>query len=362
MSASRFDLGVIDVVEFLGSLGVHNIRKEMREVRFSCPYPVHSMGDRDPSAYMNQETTAFHCFGCGASGNAITFLADVREVSRATAREWIMEKWAPQFADIEDLHGFVKRMMEEIEQDQGEQLAPAVLDDVESEKRWTDWSASSRDPWAHYMHARGFSPEILNRFELGYDDASNRITIPVRLPTHELVGFKGRIWHSSQDGQPKYMVLGDTEQMLAQGRYVYGFAPYDAAQFVFGANHARVIDRTLIVREGELNVVSMHQKGFENTVGPSGSTLSDKQIAEIARMADRVILFFDSDMQNEQSATTAQIKLLRAIDQFDSLCDVLVCQDHDGDPAEMSAEEIRKLVDNAQSSTYYRALHLMQSR
>lgn len=348
------DLSLVDVHEFLSMLDVENIRVEAQEARFSCPYPAHSFGDSNPSAYMNLDTTAFICFSCGESGNAITFLADLKNVPRVTAKNWIAQKWAPQYAQIDDLRGFIEGMFER--ESKTQLVDPFVpLDEAEFEKRRVDWhGAGAFGMWWDYVLNRGFTPEVLTQFGVCYDQISDRPCLTVRTPSGELAGFKGRAYR--EDQWPKYMVLGDTERTLAERGEIYGFRPYDASRHVFGAHIARPINGRLVVIEGEFNVVSAHQKRITNSVGPSGSTLSDVQVESICSMCDEVVLLFDTDSATVKSYTTAHIKILRAIDAFERFVDVRVCPDHDGDPAEMSEYDLRSLVDSSVTSTMHKVL------
>lgn len=348
-------------------LDVAHITDDGNEARFSCPYPAHGFGDKNPSAYMNLHTTAFICFSCGASGNAITFLSDVKQVPRLTAKNWIAQKWAPHYAKIDDLQAYVKNMLERQDAPQ-EEVHQAFLYESEYEKRIVDWEGlqalherhgeypqSEPAPgWASYMFDRGFDATILNIFDFCYDEIADRPCLTVRERDGRLVGFKGRAWR--EDQWPKYMVIGDTDRAIAQFGERYGFAPYDASKHVFAAHIAEPINGQLIVCEGELNVVSMYQKGFTNVVGPSGSTLSDTQIEKIVSMCEEVVILFDTDASNEQSYATAQIKILKAIKSFEPYVAVRVCEDHEGDPAEMDRETLKSLVDNSVSSTMHQVL------
>jgi len=362
----NLDLSVIDVPVFLRSLGCENVRAELSEVRFSCPLPAHSYGDKNPSAYMNINTTAWICFSCGAKGNAITFLSEVMDVPHATAKQWIAEKWAPHYADIEDLYEFLMRSFERGITETGAIEEPVViLPEEVLEGRRVDWRAVDvaglEAPGSlRYMLERGFKPTILSRFVVSYDRISDRPCLTVRDENGDLVGFKGRAWNDEQF--PKYMVIGDTERGIAMYGQRYGFAPYDASKIVFGLHLAEPINDTLVVCEGELNVIAMHQMGFTNTVGPSGSTLSQRFVDIVAGECSKVILLFDSDLGSETSAATAKIKLLTAIEQFDRLVDVFVCPDHVGDPNDMTQADVDNLIRAAQNSTLYRVEHLLDER
>lgn len=348
------DLSAVDVPEFLAALDIAHVSIEQNEARFSCPYPAHSFGDKNPSAYMNLTSTAWICFSCGASGNAITFLADVKEVSRLTAKNWIAQKWAPHYAEIDDLRAFIEGMFENDDNEHQLDLPLyTVLPEHEYEKRVVDWE-EERGGGRAYMIDRGFDPFYLNLFDVCYDMTTDRPCITVRDRDGGLVGFKGRAWHEGQ--WPKYMVLGDTDKTLAERGEVFGFRPYDAAQHVFAIDKVNE-GEPIIVCEGELNCISMHQKGFGNVVAPSGSTMSAKQIYDIVHATEEVILLFDTDPSSDVSYATAKSKLLKIIDAFEPHVVVRVCEDHEGDPAELDADSLKSLVDNAKTSTLYKVLH-----
>ena len=99
------DLSKVDVYEFLNELGMNNVREERSDVWYSCFSDQHYRGDANPSASMEKETTRFHCFSCGMSGNAVSFLAELENVSPIQAAIWIKERFigvetAPSKANI----------------------------------------------------------------------------------------------------------------------------------------------------------------------------------------------------------------------------------------------------------------------
>lgn len=353
MSKQGLDLSKVDVREFLEGLGVQKVTDDGVEARYSCPYPAHGLGDQTPSAYMNLESTAFMCHSCGQTGNAISFLADMKEVNRLTAKNWIAQKWDPRYAQIDDLRSFVERMWADKEELEAEFIPlPESTVSEDGAIKPGHWNLPIR-PAEEYFLQRGLFPEVLEKFEFAYDSIQDRPCITVRTAGGGLVGFKGRAYR--EDQIQKYMVAGDTPKSLDQFGVRYGFTPYDASSHVYAAHLFEPVDDLLICREGELNVVAMHQEGFPNTVGPSGSTLKDIQVFEMARMAGKVLIFFDQDLGTPDSEMTARIKVLKAINAFEPLADVLVVNEpHYADPMEMDRDEIKKLVDGAVSSFRYK--------
>lgn len=284
--------GKVDVEDFLERLDMDNVRREGRfEVRFSCPYPGHARGDASASAYMNIETTAWYCHGCHRKGNAITFAASILEISPVKARRLLRDAYDPGSLSPDD-----RDIVEEVHQillGHRSRGVPVPQNHVLEEDRTdvfaVDWQAVAHSDEAPealvYMLARGFTPETLDDWELGYDARSDRVVIPVRDEHGALVGFKGRSW----DGHhPKYLVIGD-----APGDDRRGFGRYLPGQVVFGLNRAR--SQRLIVVEGELNAIALAQAGHPDAVALGRSGLTLRQARLLRSHADHLTFFFDAD-------------------------------------------------------------------
>jgi DNA primase len=176
-----------------------------------------------------------------------------------------------------------------------------------------------------YMFDRGFAPDVLDKFEVGWDKISERISLPVRTADGSLVGFKAR----SIDRQPRYIVLGGPE---------YGFEPYPTRKILFGLDKAEIKDE-IIVCEGELNAIALHQHGYKNAVGISGKVISDEQAELIKQYGQKVVLIFD-----EVEDAISNAKKLR------TLLPTTVVPEHDKDPADMDATELAWLLQSKKSS------------
>lgn len=335
------DLEKIDVYEFLSELGINNIKDEGREVKYSCFGDSHYRGDANPSASMEKGTTKFYCFSCGMSGNAVTFLATLENVSPIQSSIWIKERFGglevPQQGKIADT---IKDMLNKKVEQKINTPAP-VLDEKEALKRrvsWKseeayfkyiggeDWESSDVAPFI-YMIKRGFSVDTLQDWDIGWDKISERITIPIRDVEGNLLGFKAR----SYNKDPKYLVLGGPE---------YGFEPYETSQVIFGADRFKLADsKHIIVCEGELNAIAMHQHGFKNVVGISGKFISDRQINIIKSLASSVGLIFD---ELDDS--------IRAAEKLRYSIPTSVVAAHDKDPADMTRDEVVSLLATSRSS------------
>lgn len=332
------DLSKVDVYEFLSELGLNNVREERNDVWYSCFSDQHYRGDVNPSASMEKGTTKFYCFACGMHGNAVSFLAELENVSPIQSAIWIKERFVgASVPDQETLVENVKKALERKTNQRSHGEQNVLLDEIQVQKRRLDWSSEeawlaysgpdvdTNDTPIIYMLDRGFSSEILNKFEIGWDKISERISIPVRDADGNLIGFKGR----SIERMPRYIVLGGPE---------YGFEPYQTKQILFGLDKVGKVEE-LIVCEGELNAIAMHQHGYTNTVGISGKILSDEQCELIKNYGKKVVLIFDE----EEDAINAAKKLRRFIP-------TAIVPDHDKDPADMDATEIAWLLQSQKSS------------
>jgi DNA primase len=336
----NFDPSCIDVEDFLECLDVRNVQQATaEELRFSCPFPAHMLGDETPSAYMNIETTAFFCHSCHAKGNAIHFTCKALDISPMEAIRMLKQRYSPYGIDPDS-----RNMREEVLKIMARDPKPLpenpVLDETEILQFAVDWdsahSAWLRDgeafPACDYMFERGFTVEDLESWEFGYDEKSSRIVLPVRDERGVLVGFKARAW----DGRkPKYLNLGGDQ---------YGWPSFLKNSIVFGIDRAQEVSGHLIVVEGEFNVVAMHRHGYRNTVAINGSYFGPRQIRLLKHYADVVTLFFDSD--------PAGFDATRALsDELESFMPVYVTPDHDGDPADMDPDEISECLAQSISTT-----------
>lgn len=333
---ARIDYTKIEVADFLRELGIRNVQDQNTEVAYSCPFPGHSTGDSSPSATMEKGTTRAHCFGCGWNGNARTFLTDYENISPIEATRRLRSRWGSA-SDVEEggvasqvsklIGTFVTKKPQE---------GLRVLDEEEQEKRQVDWHAAHMalnqgkrvsEPEEYMLVQRGFHWQTLERWGVGFDDISQRISLPARDAHGNLVGFKGRTWHPGI--LPKYKVLGGPE---------YGFEPYEVSRVLFGLQFIGT-PLHLAVCEGEINAIAYEAKGFGPVVGISGKTLSNEQCALLRQYAEAVDLIFDE----EDDAERAALKLIKYMPVF------VVPNPTRQDPAELAQDGIRSRLDLAYS-------------
>jgi DNA primase len=285
------DLSYVDVEDFLRALEVKNVSKSGQEVDFSCPFPNHLNGDQSPSARMNTKTTLWICHGgsCGLRGDAVDFLMRLRDLSEIEAQRVIDERYGGPELSVEagGLRREIERRQAGMMVDEVERIPPAEewLDRFRIE--WLDphlaqaWDDS---PFA-YMLNRGFERSTLSDWDIGWDEISDRITIPVRNKFGQLVGFKGRAW--KPDHHPKYLIIGD-----APGRQTrYGFSTYAKSEIVFALD--RVQSSRAVICEGELNAIALHENCEYGAVAVAGAEFSGIQAAQIIGSFSSAVVYFD---------------------------------------------------------------------
>jgi DNA primase len=177
------------------------------------------------------------------------------------------------------------------------------------------------------MLDRAFHPDTLNEWGIGWDMISQRISIPIKDDLGNLVGFKGR----AIDSLPKYLVLGGDE---------YGFETYNVSRVLFGLDKAKeFIQDEMILVEGELNAIALHQAGYKNAVGISGRNLSEQQEGLIKKYCSIVTFIFDETRDTMNAARSLENSVV-----------VRVVPQHEKDPADMNKDEIDSLLDARRSS------------
>lgn len=340
------DYSYVDAVDFLTALGVKNISVSSGEVNFSCPLAGHTHGDHRPSARMNVESCLWMCHKCGERGTPTTFLVLLRGVNETVAKRVIEERYGGSLsAPIDDMVSEVERIMASPIPDSETRRAPGKEWLERFYVPWMDPSILAR-PWAKYMlEERGLDPRVLETWKIGYDQISDRVSIPVFDEHSNLVGFKGRSYNGRH---PRYMILGDGPNRTPR----YGFDTYRKSEHVFGLNRIGPGCSQIIVTEGEINTIAMYQKGWSNAVGVAGSEFSETQARLIAASCPTAIVFFDAD----DAGMKGTEKVITALEPYVS---VYVVDDAPGDAAELTAEQILTTLATLQPSTLRRAKMLL---
>ncbi|HEY8612988.1 MAG TPA: DNA primase [Roseomonas sp.] len=284
-----------------------------RQWKGCCPFH----NEKTPSFYVYDDH--YHCFGCGQHGDAIGFTMQTeglpfREAVERLAHEAGLEvpkespRQAAREARARDLHDVLAAAAEAMQRrlyaPEGRQaldyLKNRGLTDATIARFGLGWSGSGRGALAAELKPLGIEPGQLAEAGLtkpaegregAYNDFFyNRVMFPIRDKRGRIVSFGGRILG---DGQPKYLNGPETD-VFSKRRTLYGL---DMAREAVFRGKAR-----LIVAEGYMDVIALHQAGFEGAVAPLGTALTPEQIEEIWRVTPEPVLCLDGDAAGLRAA------------------------------------------------------------
>lgn len=309
-----------------------------REYAGLCPFHH----EKTPSFYVVEEKSFFHCFGCGAHGDAIGFVMRADNLDFLEAIEKLageaglaVPRATPQERERAQRQ---KTLLEALE------AATAFYED----RLWSPAGSRARD----YLHERGLDPETIRRFRLGWapddrralrralvsdfhepllieagllhqpsgtadsereslDYFRDRVMFPIGDRAGRVIAFGGRVLG---DGQPKYLNSPESP-LFAKGRVLYGWSAARAgAARSLSSGVATLAGRLphagIIVTEGYMDVIALHRAGFPTAVAPLGTALTEIQLEELWRLDPEPILCFDGDDAGRRAAARALYRAL----------------------------------------------------
>lgn len=276
-----------------------------------CPFH----NEKSPSFYVYED--GYHCFGCGAHGDAVGFVMQSQGLQFLEAVELLagevgldVPKATPASAEAEqrrlDLHGVLEAAarlyQHRLHQPEGaralDYLRGRGLTDETIARFGLGWSGEGRGALASVLAAQDI--QVLMLVEAGlmresedgrppYDLFFNRVMFPIRDRRGRVISFGGRILG---DGQPKY-VNGPETSLFSKRRTLYGL---DLAREA-ARNGAAVV-----AVEGYMDVIALHQAGFRGALAPLGTALTEDQLGELWRLSPMPILSFDGDAAGIRAA------------------------------------------------------------
>ena len=327
-----------------------------------CPFH----GEKTPSFTLYPDTSSFYCFGCGAAGDVITFIRRIENLDYLDAVKFLADRAGMQ-------------MPERDVDDRGARLRTRILEANRDAARLYHsylYSAGGKIGLDYY-HSRGYTDATIRHFGLGYAPQSfnflrdemrkkgyhdeelmaaflakqskgsvydvfrNRVMVPIIDIRGNVIAFGGRVL---DDSKPKYINTSDT---LA----------FKKTNNLFALNFAKSSADSLILCEGYMDVIALHQAGFTNAVAALGTSFTADHANLIARYTKEVILIFDADGAGRKAADRA-IGILRNTD-----VDIRVVRIPDGkDPDEFirknGPERFKLLLDRAANDVEYQLMDL----
>lgn len=346
----RTRLSIVDVV------GRHvPLTKKGQNYWGCCPFH----NEKTPSFSVNEEKGFYHCFGCGAHGDIVSFTMNIEHVEFKTALQ-----------ELADMAGLKMPTVKE-KSPERVRLEDSYFDICEratNEYQKLLFEPVGADALA-YIRGRGFTDEMIKKYRLGYAPKNNLITnkfgnlkqsnllatglvrrgdyglfdffrhklmFPIFDPKGKVIAFSGR----SLDGsEPKYMNTTDTE--LFHKRHT-----------IFGFNFAREEiykkNRSIIV-EGQIDAIQMQCHGFGETVAPLGTALTEDHIAILCKSNRNIIFCFDGDSAGQKAASRAASIVLPFVKDNSNVRFAFVTGGKDPDEVLKSGgvSAMKKIIDDA---------------
>jgi DNA primase len=308
-------LSRIDIIEIVG--GFIKLKKRGANYLGLCPFH----GEKTPSFTVSPAKEIYKCFGCGRSGNTISFIMEHEKYSYVEALRWLAAKYnveveetavSPEVKQMQQtadslfiLNNFARQYFSEklMQSEEGQAIGLSYLKERGFreeiiERFQLGYCLQTRDAFAQTALAAQYSLEYLQksglvvvRDEKPFDNYRGRIIFPVHNQTGKVIGFGARIIGKS-DKAPKYINTPENEVYI-KSKILYG--TYFARQAI------DKYDECLLV-EGYTDVISLHQAGIENVVASGGTSLTMDQLRLIKKYTNNLTIIYDGDAAGVKAA------------------------------------------------------------
>jgi DNA primase len=337
-----------------------------------CPFH----NEKSPSFNVNAQKQFYHCFGCGKSGDVISFLAELegksfietlRDLAKKSGVELPEQTRSPRDeeraraaetdrAKMVRLHELVATFYRaQLETPAGEAakkyLESRGLDEPTAEKFKVGYAPAGWEALARYLETKKVPAELAERAGLirrrengsHFDTFVNRVVYALTSPMGETIGFGGRV--INPEDQPKYKNSPET-LLFKKGENLFG---------MHLAKHAiRRTGRALVV-EGNFDVMTLHQHGIDYAVAPQGTAMTAEQVKLLKRFAREVVLMLDAD----PAGRAATMKVIHLFVEAELPARIAQLRARDGkkqDPDELAQKDLpklQKLIDDAQDAVEF---------
>ena len=286
-----------------------------------CPFH----NEKSPSFSVSPDKQMYYCFGCGAGGNVFTFIMEYENYNFVEALKYLAERAGvrlpeEEFSKEARASADLKSRLLEIQkraasfyyyqlwQESGRQgldyLKNRQLSDETIKKFGLGYSPKYSGTLYKYLKSKGYTDELLKESGLFHieerrgmqDKFWNRVMFPIMDVNNRVIGFGGRVMG---DAKPKYLNSPETKV-------------FDKSRNLYGLNIARTSRKPyLIICEGYMDVIAMHQAGFNNAVASLGTALTSGHASLMSRYTKEVLLTYDSDEAGQKAALRG-IPILKA--------------------------------------------------
>lgn len=306
----------IDIIDVVGEY----VKLKKRGVNYIGNCPFHN--EKSPSFTVSPAKEIYKCFGCGKSGNSITFLMEHDKLSYVEALKWLAKRYNIEIEETE------LTPEQKVQQQTGDSL---YIINSFAQQFFTNYLWDQEEGKTHalsYLKERGFRDEIIKKFQLGYnsqeknllatalikqqfnkeifpktglvvqrnddewsDNYRGRIIFPIHNNTGKIIGFGARII-GKNDKAPKYINTPEND-IYSKSKVLYG--SYFAKQAIDKANECLLV-------EGYTDVISLHQAGIENVVASGGTSLTQEQLRIIKKYTNNLTIIYDGDAAGVKAA------------------------------------------------------------
>ena len=324
-----------------------------------CPF--HS--EKTPSFSVAPDKQIYHCFGCGKGGGVFNFIMEIENLTFPESVEFLAKRVGLQVPEEnrDDPESRRREQLLKLNKDAGRFFYKQFLSEA---------GAPAQD----YALRRGLTPDTVKKFGLGYapdtwdslvkamkalgyseglmlqaglvrkgkkggvyDTFRNRLMFPVFDVRGNVIGFSGRILG---DGEPKYMNSPETPV-------------FNKSKNLFGMNLAKKTKLGYVILcEGNVDVVALHQAGFDNAVASLGTSLTPEQARLISRYVNEVVIAYDGDTAG-QKATARAIGILEKLDVKVRVLTMTGAKDPDEYIKKFGADGFRNLLEKSEDHTDY---------
>ncbi|MDD3183967.1 MAG: DNA primase [Anaerostipes sp.] len=330
-----------------------------------CPFH----NEKSPSFSVSRDKQMYYCFGCGAGGNVFTFVMEYENFTFPEAIRYLAERAGMVLPEEE--------MDEEAQKRADARSTLKDLNKIAANYFYVLLHSSRGEIGLKYLKERGITLETMKKFALGYSDIYNddlykylkgkgysdddlkesalvnidearggsdkfwnRVMFPIQDVNNRVIGFGGRVMG---DGNPKYLNSKETKL-------------FDKSRNLYGLNFARTSrERYIILCEGYMDVITMHQAGFTNTVAALGTAFTQGHASLLKRYTDEVILSFDSDGAGQKAILRA-IPILKDAGLTVRVLDLKPYKDPDEFIKELGAEELKERLSKAMGSFMFQVM------
>ena len=334
-----------------------------------CPFHNEKTG----SFSVSPAKQMYYCFGCGAGGNVFTFLMEYENFTFPEAMQALADRAGIDLPK-QELSGEAKRESDkrsrllEINKEAGkyyytllrsERGAQALsyfrkreLSDATMQKFGLGYSDKYSDDLYRYLKSKGYEDEILKDSGLvgfdekrgGHDKFWNRAMFPIMDIHNKVIGFGGRVMG---DGEPKYLNSPETKI-------------FDKSRNLYALNFARQSKRPyMLLCEGYMDVIALHQAGFDNAVASLGTSFTSGHASLLKRYTKEVYLTFDSDGAGIKAALRA-IPILKEVGLSAKVINMKPYKDPDEFIKALGAEAYQERIDQAENSFMFEIRILQQ--